>query len=126
MEIVVQHPLFPDVRPTWWLYVPVDTWEYKSEDVVKRATENAACKRIYREAKLVKQAGGLLYTDMHSRVHQLELHYMRRNPHYKEPDVQEAIAVDLHMTASRVKKILAHIEKVFEIYALLGIEHLLN
>lgn len=125
MQIITQPALIPGVYPKWWIDVGTDAWEWEWTENVTRRTENAAFERIAKEVAFKSLGRYMLLTDMHHHIRQMEIHLLRSKPHYKEPEVHEAIALQMRMTVGKVRKTLEYVENVYRVYALLGQEHLL-
>lgn len=130
MELITQHALIPGTSARSWLQgwkeLHYLTWEWKEESVVNRPTENAALRRILKQAKLLSKPVIPMNTPALQYALELEWYYMREFKHWDMKRIRQEMAIKMRVTPNKVKAILEHADFVCELYTALGWGDILN
>lgn len=130
MELITQNALLPGTSARSWLQgwkeLHYLAWEWKEESVVNRPTENAALRRIFKQARLYSKSVIPMLTPTHQYAMELERHYMGEFKHWDMPRIRQEMAKKMHVTEKKVKAILEHADVVCELYETFGWGDMLN
>lgn len=130
MELITQNALIPGTPPRSWLCkwdeLHYLSWEWELVESVTRPTENAALRRIFKQARIKSKPVIPMMTPALRYALELEWHYMREFSHWDITRIRQEMANKMRVTPNKVKAILEHADTVCAIYTAFGWKDPLN